>query len=251
MGIKKFLKILLALLAVLVLALSGFWIYVQWKTYPADMNYLSAVRADQELSIVEKSRYFVLTPTKGNPGSVPIIFYPGGLVAPQSYLYKMGKISLLLDAEVFIIKAPFNASIFDVHAAKRIMERYGIEQAWIGGHSLGGISAGRFVEANPEKAFGLFLLGSYADRNLETFEGPVFSIIGLNDFVIQRDNYEKAKANLPSSARIFEIEGMNHADFGNYGGQNRDGESLLTNDQVVEFLSSVFRNASGIDGESS
>ena len=68
--------------------------------------------ADQELSIVEKSRYFVLTPTKGNPGSVPIIFYPGGLVAPQSYLYKMGKISLLLDAEVYIIKAPFNASIF-------------------------------------------------------------------------------------------------------------------------------------------
>ncbi len=233
-------KIFVALLAGILFVFVGFWFLVLWNTYPAEERALQAALADEELSLVENSKYFVLTPVSMKNTFMPIIFYPGGLVDPQAYLYKMGKIALLLEAEVYIIKAPFNVSIFDIHAAKRIMERYGMEKAWIGGHSLGGITAGRFVEAHPEKAFGLFLLGSYADRNLEEFEGPVFSIMGMEDFVIRRSNYENSKANLPPTARIVEIEGMNHADFGNYGPQRRDGKSSLSDDEVLEHMYSGF-----------
>ena len=247
---NKLAKFGIGLLAGVLVVFAGFWLLVLWNTYPPEESYLLKAQSDQGLKIVEKSNYFILTPARKDDAFKPILYYPGGLVDPQSYLFKMGKIAQLLGTEVYIIKAPFNVSIFDIPAAKRIMERYGMEQAWIGGHSLGGITAGRFVANHPEKAYGLFLLGSYADRNLRNFEGPVFSMMGMEDFVIRRSNYEDAKANLPPLALIIEVEGMNHADFGNYGPQKRDGESSLSNEQVVEYIYESFRKASMVDGES-
>ncbi len=50
--------------------------------------------------------------------------------------------------------------------------------------------------------------------------------------------------------RIIEVEGMNHADFGNYDPQKRDGKSSLSNEQVVEYIYNSFRKASMVAGES-
>lgn len=46
---------------------------------------------------------------------------------------------------------PFNAAIFDINAAGRIIESYNHDRAWVGGHSLGGITACRFTGSNPKR----------------------------------------------------------------------------------------------------
>ena len=157
----------------------------------------------------------------------------------------MGRSATELEKNIYIIKATFNAAIFNVNAAGRIMENNDLEQAWIGGHSLGGITACRFVADNPEKAYGLFLFGSYSDRDVSNFTGPVISLMGLEDKIIDWENYEQAKANLPADAHILEVEGLNHSEFGNYGLQEGDGESDFTDNQVIELITGVIEGYTG------
>ncbi len=192
------------------------------------------------LNIIEENNLLIITPGRIDPGHIPIIYYPGGLVSPEAYLYKMGHVALRLQTTVYIIKAPFNAAIFNVSAAGRVIEDYGLQEAWVGGHSLGGISACRFAAGNSEKVYGLFLYGSYCDQSIKNFEGPVISVMGINDQIINWDNYRKAQENLPPDKIILEIDGLNHSAFGNYGLQDGDGKSTLSNEEVVEIIAAVF-----------
>ncbi len=211
------------------------------QTYQAEDAFLLEIKAKGNLEIIEENRVFVITPVGINPSQPAIIFYPGGLVAPEAYLYKMGHVAECLQAPVYVIRAPFNAAIFDINAAARILDIYNLETAWLGGHSLGGISAARFIAENMDKAEGLFLFGSYSDQDLGNFSGKVISIMGDQDLIINRENYEEAKQNLPVQAKIIEIEGLNHSDFGNYGLQNGDGTSNLSQEEVIDIICGALR----------
>jgi len=225
----------------MVIALAAFYIYVQVQTYPAEEAYLLEIEAKETLEINEENRVFVITPADINPAEPAIIFYPGGLVDPQAYLYKMGHMAECLQATVYVIKAPFNAAIFDINAPARIIDNYSLETAWVGGHSLGGISAARFTAENMNKVEGLFLFGSYSDQGLSSFRGEVISIMGDQDLIINRENYEEAKQNLPPQAKVIEAEGLNHSDFGNYGLQSGDGASSLSEEEVIEIICGSFQ----------
>lgn len=223
-----------------ILSLVGFWGYVQIRTYPAEAEYLALIMSDDRVTISEERDHFVITPASLDPDAFPVIFYPGGLVAPEAYLYKMGMTAARQETTAYIIKAPFNAAIFNIDAAEKIIERYNLEQVWVGGHSLGGIAACRYAAMNKENIYGLFLFGSYCDQTIIDFEGPVVSAIGLQDLIINRDNYDAAKSQMPSTATVLEIEDLNHSAFGNYGLQDGDGESNLSDEQVIMIISAVF-----------
>ena len=232
--------IIIILICLLTLSLIGFWTYVQIRTYQAEPYYLELIMADKNIVIEEERNYYRITPASPDPSIKPIIYYPGGLVAPEAYLYKMGVVASNLKQDIYIIKAPFNAAIFNTGTAGAIIDRYELNEVWVGGHSLGGIAACRYTYANPNKVYGLFLYGSYCDQDISNFTGPILSIMGLQDLIINRENYSMAKTQLPESAVIIEVEGLNHSDFGNYGLQEGDGESNLTNEQVIEIISSAF-----------
>lgn len=225
----------------MVIALAAFYIYVQVQTYPAEETYLLEIEAKETLEINNENRVFVITPTDINSAHPAIIFYPGGLVAPEAYLYKMGHVAECLQSTVYVLKAPFNAAIFDVNAAARIVDNFNLETAWVGGHSLGGISAARFAAENMGKVEGLFLFGTYSDQGLSSFRGEVVSIMGDQDLIINRENYEEAKQNLPPQAKVIEVEGLNHSDFGNYGLQSGDGTSNLSEEEVIEIICGSFQ----------
>jgi hypothetical protein len=236
----KLKKALLIIIILALLSLVGFWGYVQISTYPAEAEHLTLIMSDDSVTISEERDHFVITPASLNPDAFPVIFYPGGLVAPEAYLYKMGMTAAHQKTTVYIIKAPFNAAIFNINAAGKIIERYNLDQVWVGGHSLGGIAACRYATMNQENIHGLFLFGSYCDQAFVDFEGPVVSVIGSEDLIINRDNYHAAKSQLPPTATILEIVGLNHSAFGSYGLQNGDGESSLSDEEVVKIISAVF-----------
>jgi hypothetical protein len=240
-GVKrKFKKLAIIFLFLLFLATAIFWLYAQVKTYPAETESLEAILEHEKVKISEESNHFYLLPETIDHSILPIIFYPGGLVAPEAYLYKMGRVAICLQTTVYIVKSPFNAPIFSVNTAGKIIKKYNLDRVWVGGHSLGGISACRFTSGNPEKVFGLFLFGSYCDRDISEFSGKVISIMGLKDQIINRENYQKAKSNLPLNVNHLEIIGLNHSDFGDYGQQSGDGASSLDNEQIIEIICRVF-----------
>ncbi len=239
----KLKKLIIVLLCLAGLSLLGFWAYVQVRTYPAETAYLALIMADESVEITKERNYYLVQAETLDLAAWPIIYYPGGLVAPEAYLHIMGMVAAELGTRVFIIKAPFNAAIFNTGAAGAIIDKHALEAVWVGGHSLGGIAACRYAAANPGKVYGLFLFGSYCDQEISTFQGPVVSIMGLNDLIINRENYREAKSKLPVEATIVEIvevEGLNHSAFGNYGLQKGDGESSLSDEQVIELIVSVF-----------
>ncbi len=73
------------------------------------------------------------------------------------------------------------------------------------------------------------------------FNGVVVSIMGTTDMFINRENYEEAKSNLPYNARFIEAGGLNHSDFGSYGLQRNDGESIFFEVEVIELTCKAFK----------
>ncbi len=235
------------LISVFILAFAVFVIYVQIATYPPDQQQLAAVMADDSLSITESGQYYKITPATQDTAHPHIIYYPGGLVDPGAYLYKMGAAARELNTTVYIVKAPFNAAIFNVGAAGKIIDSYGLKQAWVGGHSLGGISACRFAARNPESVYGVFMFGSYCDQDLAEFTGPVVVVIGLNDLIINRENFKAAKANLPLETKVYEVNKLNHSDFGSYGLQEGDAPGILSDLEIIEIITAAFTEGLIID----
>lgn len=251
-----------------ILLIAFLWLLAKLRTRQAEDDFLFKIVDDDRINIIEKTSHFLLAPQKINQEQRPIIFYPGGLVSPKAYLYKMGEAAICLETVVYIIKPPFNTSLWKNEAAGELIQKYGLEKPWVGGHSLGGISACRYVGANPGTAYGLFLFGSYCDwrfllknvklpefivkiiescyigknfcrhinQGVYKFNGPVVILMGLQDKVINWNCYEKSKANLPNHAVIIEIEGLNHADFSNYGTQHNDGPSSLDSEAMVHII---------------
>ena len=190
--VKKHLKRLIyALLIIAPVAVLGFWGYTEFASYSPDQVVLSAAYDNKNVKIEEKTSYFEITPTFVKQDAKAIIFYPGGLVRPQSYIAKMVKISEMSQTKVFLIKSPFNLAIFDIGVAGRIIDQNALDKPIVAGHSLGGISACRFLKDNPGKVSGIYLYGSYCDKSITDFKGSVLSVMGQNDQIINKDNYNK------------------------------------------------------------
>jgi len=220
-----------------ILALFGFWGYVQIASYSADIDYVERIEQNKNITITEYSSYYALTPDAVDESKSAIIYYPGGLVDPGSYLYKMGNVAIELETKVFITKPYFNLVITGISASDGIIEQEALSQPVIGGHSLGVVAACRYTNNSPESVAGLFLFGSYCDVDISDQDTIVVSIMGLEDGIIDRGNYQESKSSLPARTNIVEIEQLNHSDFGNYGLQSGDNPSQLSDEEVIELLS--------------
>lgn len=156
------------------------------------------------------------------------IFYPGGKVEYTAYA---PLIQLVAEGGVFcvITEMPFNLAVFDSKAAEKVMEQFpGIEQWYIGGHSLGGAMAADYAGKNPSKFAGLVLLAAYSNGDISDSGLKVLSVYGSEDGVLNMENYRKDLSYLPKGYTESIIEGGNHGQFGDYGLQDGDGTALIT-----------------------
>jgi pimeloyl-ACP methyl ester carboxylesterase len=204
----------------------------------------------------ENVNYFAFEPeTEATTG---IIFYPGAGVTAESYnswledLAEEGYLTIST-------KMPLNLAVLDVNAALRIQNKFPNIDTWIlGGHSLGGAMSIELTKKNltNNKFQGLVLLAAYpsATTNISSWNGQVLSLSGANDLVTTPDEIEEGKPRLPAGSTVtavhqftatagsiyYEIEGGNHAQFGNYGPQTGDGTATISataqQDEVVHAI---------------
>jgi dienelactone hydrolase len=104
-----------------------------------------------------------------------------------------------------------------------------INQWVIGGHSLGGVMAARYASQNPDKVEGLALWAAYpaADNDLRKSGITVTSIYATLDGLTTLEDIEASRNLLPLDTLWVEIEGGNHAQFGDYGAQSGDREARI------------------------
>ena len=217
--------------------LAVFFFYAE-NCYHADRTAKAMLRSDS---------YVTVTPTEtgrlfDGPGTEALlIFYPGGKVEETAYAPLL---RLLADGgmDVALVKMPLRLAVFGIGKAGEVGEAAAYDRVYLGGHSLGGAMAADYAAKHPEEPDGLLLLAAYSTKPLPD-SLPVLSVYGSEDGVLNRENYEKNRSNLPNLQEVV-IEGGNHAQFGSYGQQKGDGEAVIlpemqqgrTAEAILEFF---------------
>ncbi len=196
----------IVLLVLAILAGAFFW-YVS-DYYRAEDVALEVLAQDS--TIKEQGNLTILSPSYST--DTAIIFYPGAKVEAEAYLPLLDQIRQL-GVTCILVHMPFHMAIFDSNAAEEVMAQFSEYQHWyMAGHSMGGAMASQFAADHPDEVDGLILLGAYIYGAYP--EEDTLTIYGsLNQSVEDHIDYTE---------NIVEIQGGNHAQFGNYGPQKGD-----------------------------
>ncbi len=214
---KKRNKILLGVLAaVLALLLVGF---IGLCIYASDYRTLEAeyytIFDQEDVHTLDGMIYFEAD------SDIGIVFYPGGRVEYIAYAPFCETLQEL-GINVFLVDMPFNMANFGVNKANSIIAEYTEITDWyISGHSLGGVAASMYASWNDDKIEGLILVGIYLamDYDLE----KTITINGSNDL--------RVGDSVDYTTNVYVIEGGNHAQWGNYGPNEGDGEATITTEE--------------------
>ncbi|MBA4688993.1 MAG: alpha/beta hydrolase [Candidatus Galacturonibacter soehngenii] len=213
-------RIILLISVIVFILLIGVIKYLTFSL-PANEEALLAMKSTSEVTVEEIGSTIVFTPTKTLP-TKGYIYYPGGQVEPESFAYAASEIAKS-GIMVVIQKMPFNLAMFGYNRGFQVIDTYeSIEQWYIGGFSLGGVSACMAAFKQPEPFRGVILYASYTTKGypLTDLNLEVLSLSGSNDGLATKDKIEKAKPYLPKDTTYLEIEGGNHTQMAIYGGDN-------------------------------
>lgn len=213
---------------------------------------------DISQELYETTDYIILSAQNATPTKT-IIFYPGGLVDPHSYLkWQDQLVSNDSTLQIITVKMPSNLAVINSNKGAKLFDHYpDIERWFIAGHSLGGAMATNMIADYPEKLEALIYLAAYpADDRIKDYSGGVLSISAENDGLTTPEDIQDRVSDLPEAYEMnsildfpndikaktlyYQIQGGNHAQFGNYGKQDDDLEATITREQqqnqVVELI---------------
>lgn len=217
-------------LAIILVFGVGSYAYVS-DYYHADETALAAMAYQTGCVLTEQDgnvTWFV--PENSTAG---LIFYPGGKVEHTAYapLLRACAENGILCA---LVRMPGNLAVLDANAAYGLQQEHPEVTTWyIAGHSLGGAMAAGYAAAHDEDYDGLILLAAYSTKDLTGTALRVLSVYGSEDGVMNRESYEKNRANLPADTTEFVLDGGCHAQFGSYGPQDGDGVPTISGEEQV------------------
>ncbi len=230
----------LGLLVLLVVGLLFWANIVMMGERPASLE----VWDNPAITVTSTDHSVVLAPSS-DPSGTGLVFIPGAKVDPYAYMYKLSGIVEQTGATVVITKPTLNLAFFDTRPLSTFTaDAPGVNEWFVGGHSLGGVRACQLVDtpdAAADGVTGLVLFGSYCANDLSGTDLRVLSISGSDDGLSTPAKIDAAAHLLPADAVFVEIEGANHASFGDYGVQPGDGTATIDDAEMHRELTDALQ----------
>lgn len=206
---------------VFTLILCGCFFYVEDYYHTTDAD---ALKSAENVKIKQTDfGYFFDGPGK----NTALIFYPGAKVEDLSYAKLMKKVAQK-GVDCFLVHMPCNLAVLNPNKADQVKKEYSYKHWYMAGHSLGGAMAANYTSSHDVD--GLVLLAAYSTKKIDV---PVLSIYGTQDKVLNKEKYASYKNNLPKDYVEVVLEGANHAGYGVYGKQKKDGKASISNTQQI------------------
>ncbi len=247
---KNIKRIGLAILGILAAAVITFavWANLVYRAEPSQLA-IASDEARNNFHIAEKPDYWEIIPNNASADSIKyqnsaLIFYPGAKVEPQAYFYKL---SGLANGEagkmaVFVTKPTLNLAVFSINQADRVIQDHPEVKKWIvGGHSLGGAMSCEYAKNHKEKVGELWLFAAYCGSDISETNLKVVLIHGSLDGVLNMQKLTENRQYLPATISDFEIQGINHAQIGNYGPQSGDNVFTKSDEDARNEMMKIFR----------
>ena len=218
------------LLLIPLLAVGGFVIWAESTSDPMP-EAIAAIESPAQTDgvVVQTDAWLVFHPVEEQAVS-GLILYPGGRVDPLAYAPAARAVA----AEghlVVIVPMPLNLAFLAPDRANDVKQAFPAVARWaVGGHSLGGAMAARFVHRHPSAVQGLVLWAAYPAKSddLSQRDLAVVSIYATRDGLATPEEVEASRSLLPPDARWVTIDGGNHAQFGWYGPQDGDNSATIS-----------------------
>ena len=244
---KRLKRAAIAVASVLVLAIVGLVVWANVGVMQAEPLPMDSVLGNPLILVTDTADSLIMKPTSGH-SDVGLVFIPGAKVDARAYLNKLSGVVEETGLTVIITKPILNLAFFDLRPLSTFTDHATSVKTWyVGGHSLGGVRACQFA-AQPDVA-GLILFGSYCANDLSDSDIGVLSITASNDGLSTPEKVADAANLVPSGTVSIQIEGANHAAFGDYGAQAGDGPSTLSSDEVRLQLTNRMSAFLGLDSE--
>jgi len=226
----KYLRLGIIVTALLVFAGFMYWYMghrARWAS--ADPAALEALVDDKQVVIDDAADWIVFRPVDVTPKR-GFIFYPGGEVDPRGYAEPLREIAAAGYLAV-IVPMPFGLAVLAPGRAADVIEAFPQIKSWaIGGHSLGGAMAARFVYRNPSVMDGLLLWDAYPAESddLVGREIPTRLVHRSDKFGRMPDYYRKYLLLLPLRMDSVGITGASHINFGRFYLVDRFRDNVAT-----------------------
>lgn len=218
-------KKLKVFLLVFVLIVCGCIYYVE-DEYPSTENVVSSSKV--KIFKTQFGYFF------DGPGTdTALVFYPGAKVEDVAYAKLLKKISRQ-GVDCFLVHMPCNLAVLSPNKANEVLDAYSYSHWYICGHSLGGAMAASYAQSHASQLDGLILLAAYSTKDLKNMDLSVLSIYGSKDHVLNLEKYQTNRKNLPKNTVEKVILGANHAGYGTYGAQKKDGKATISNDVQIQ-----------------
>lgn len=235
-------NLLLIILLVIFAMFSGFFIWASDAAKPGKDSE-EAMKGTEMVDVIHNKLIKFIPVTPYQKG---LILYPGGKVNPKAY----SEIALAAAENgilTVIVPMPLNLAFFGSNKVDDVIGEFPEIEAWyLAGHSLGGAMGCQYVKNHEGVMEGLILLGAYPAgiSDLSESDIDVISIYASEDGLSTVEKVNNAKAYLPDDTQYVLIEGGNHAQFGDYGKQNGDGEAKISRyeqmkrviDEILKFI---------------
>lgn len=206
---------------------------VYFRPIGAEPLAVAAMEGTATVRVDEQATAIVLRPV-GARADLGVAFYSGGLVEPRAYAAILTPVAEA-GYPVVIIKPPLNIGLtaIDAAAAAPGLVPDGPTRWVVGGHSLGGTTAGFFADRNPTTA-GLFFWASFPAASITSYPGSVLSVYGTQDGASTPERVRASATDLPQGAQLVPVEGANHAHFGDYGPQAGDNPATISREDAQQ-----------------